>query len=151
MIISNMVRAITVRQPWAGLIVIGTKDVENRTWATNYRGPLLIHAGRKMGVKEREALGRFEGRYPEYAGDPLLNARGCILGYVELVDCSVQRRRPFNRWHEEGMIGWYLKNPVMFGWGIKYRGQLGLFDVPIDILPPGVLYGKTIQAERSRA
>ena len=132
------VKCLTVRQPWAGLIVIGTKDVENRTWAAHYRGPLLIHAGRKMGPTEREALELFEGKYPEHAGHPLLNTRGCILGCVQLVDCSDRRRRPFNQWHEEGMTGWYLKNPVMFKRAIKYRGQLGLFDVPIDILPPEV-------------
>ena len=144
-------KCLSVRQPWAGLIVIGTKDVENRTWATNYRGPLLIHAGRKMGIEEREALGRFEKQYPEHAEHPLLNTRGCILGCVQLVDCLALRPRPFNQWHEEGMIGWYLKNPIVFKRGIKYRGQLGLFDVPVDILPPEVVYGKTIQAERSHA
>ena len=38
-------RAITIRQPWAELIVRGDKDVENRSWRTRHRGPLLIHAG----------------------------------------------------------------------------------------------------------
>ena len=38
-------RAITIRQPWAELILRGEKDVENRSWRTNHRGLLLIHAG----------------------------------------------------------------------------------------------------------
>ena len=41
-------KAISIRQPWAWLIVHGYKDVENRTWATKYRGPILIHAGKTL-------------------------------------------------------------------------------------------------------
>ena len=40
-------KALSVRQPWAWAIVAGWKPIENRTWATDYRGPLLIHAGRR--------------------------------------------------------------------------------------------------------
>lgn len=35
---------LSVKQPWASLIVCGAKDVENRTWTTSYRGRLLIHS-----------------------------------------------------------------------------------------------------------
>ena len=38
--------ALSIRQPWAWLIVNGHKPVENRTWSTSYRGELLIHAGK---------------------------------------------------------------------------------------------------------
>lgn len=38
-------RGLTIRQPWASCIVEKGKRVENRTWSTDYRGPLLIHAG----------------------------------------------------------------------------------------------------------
>ena len=41
-------KIISVRQPWAYLIVAGYKPVENRTWNTSYRGPLLIHASQAM-------------------------------------------------------------------------------------------------------
>lgn len=40
-----VVRALTVRQPWASLIALGTKRIETRSWSTRYRGPLAIHAG----------------------------------------------------------------------------------------------------------
>ena len=43
---------LSVRQPWAWLIVSGHKPVENRTWRTDYRGPLLIHAGGRMADRE---------------------------------------------------------------------------------------------------
>jgi hypothetical protein len=40
-------KIISIKQPWASLIVHGLKDVENRTWPTRYRGPLLIHASQR--------------------------------------------------------------------------------------------------------
>ena len=43
-----MQRALSIRQPWAWLILNGYKDLENRTWRTDYRGPLLIHAGMRV-------------------------------------------------------------------------------------------------------
>ena len=39
-------KAITVHQPWASLLTLGYKGYETRSWATSYRGPILIHAGR---------------------------------------------------------------------------------------------------------
>jgi hypothetical protein len=41
-------KAITIIQPWATLIAFGEKEFETRSWATNYRGNLAIHAGRKI-------------------------------------------------------------------------------------------------------
>lgn len=38
-------RALTIRQPWAWAIIHGGKDIENRSWNTKHRGPLVIHAG----------------------------------------------------------------------------------------------------------
>jgi hypothetical protein len=43
-------KTLTVRQPWASLIVTGAKDVENRSWPTSYRGTLLIHAGVRLAL-----------------------------------------------------------------------------------------------------
>jgi ASCH domain-containing protein len=37
-------RALTVKQPWASEIASGTKRIEYRSWATDYRGDLLITA-----------------------------------------------------------------------------------------------------------
>ena len=40
-----LMKAISVRQPWAALIALGVKDIENRVWRTRYRGVILVHAG----------------------------------------------------------------------------------------------------------
>jgi len=41
-------KAITLFQPWASLIAIGAKTIETRSWFTAYRGPLAIHAAKKV-------------------------------------------------------------------------------------------------------
>lgn len=41
-----MIKVLTVKQPWAHLIVDNIKDVENRTWQTKYRGELYIHTSK---------------------------------------------------------------------------------------------------------
>ena len=43
-----MMAALSIRQPWAWLVVNGYRDIENRDWPTNFRGPLLVHAGLTM-------------------------------------------------------------------------------------------------------
>ena len=39
-------KALTLTQPWATLVAMGAKRIETRSWTTNYRGPLAIHAGK---------------------------------------------------------------------------------------------------------
>lgn len=41
-------KALTIKQPWASLIVLGEKKIETRSWKTSYRGPILIHAGKNI-------------------------------------------------------------------------------------------------------
>lgn len=41
-------KVLTIRQPWASLIALGEKKIETRSWRTNYRGELLIHAGKSV-------------------------------------------------------------------------------------------------------
>lgn len=41
-------KAITIYQPWASLIACGAKKYETRSWATNYRGKIAIHAGKTL-------------------------------------------------------------------------------------------------------
>lgn len=63
---------MSVWQPWASLIVNGVKRFEGRKWATNYRGPLWIHAGNHPYSKQDLVLTRkfyhkiYQGRMPSY-------------------------------------------------------------------------------------
>lgn len=71
-------KVLTIRQPWATLIIEGYKRFEFRSWKTKYRGEFLIHAGKTIDKEAKERLKKF---LPEEL--PL----GKILGKVSLVDC----------------------------------------------------------------
>lgn len=120
---------LSIRQPWAWLILHGGKDVENRTWRTNFRGRFLIHAAKGMTRREYEEAKRFAEfvhghkiQFPEM--EELL--RGGIVGEVTLEDCL-----PYSRsiWHEAGFWGWQLSNPKFLPFQ-PCRGALGLFQLP---------------------
>ena len=54
-------RALSIRQPWAWLIAEAVKDIENRRWATTYRGVFLIHAGKQFDSEGHEGATRYTG------------------------------------------------------------------------------------------
>lgn len=56
-----VVRALSIRQPWAWLIVHGFKDVEIRSWGTEYRGLFLVHAGLQVDTVGYDWLRRWDG------------------------------------------------------------------------------------------
>jgi hypothetical protein len=118
-------KALTVCQPWAHAILHLGKDVENRTWATTYRGPLFIHAG-----KSRRFRCELRGLPP---WDSLVF--GALVGVVEVVGCvsfdELKDGSLFERRSEwaEGPWCWLLRNPRAFD-PIPYRGSMSLFDVP---------------------
>ena len=41
-------KALTIKEPWATLIIEGYKEYEFRSLKTNYRGKILIHAGKSL-------------------------------------------------------------------------------------------------------
>lgn len=49
-------KALTIKEPWATLIIEGYKEYEFRSWKTNYRGKILIHAGKSIDKKGKERL-----------------------------------------------------------------------------------------------
>lgn len=113
-------KALTVRQPWAHAIMTGQKTIENRTWTTRYRGPLLIHASRTM-------AGEWS-RFTQLSGEiPGILAFGHALGIVDLVDVVTRSESP---WFE-GPFGWVLANPRSFQ-PFALRGMPGLFEVPMQ-------------------
>jgi hypothetical protein len=75
-------RALSVRPPWAWAIAHADKRIENWSWSTSYRGPLLIHASRTFYTSETAELERILGR--ELA--PALFARGTFVAVADLTD-----------------------------------------------------------------
>lgn len=113
---------LSVQQPWAWAIISGIKQIENRTWTTSYRGPLLIHAGKSR-------LRLWPGMENEFEGFPGVDrlAFGAIIGRVELIDCvplsAVARHR-----FAEGPYCWLFRDAKAFG-PIPWSGKQGLFHV----------------------
>ena len=122
-------KALSILQPWAWLIVNGHKDIENRTWPTEYRGRFLVHTGKSYSAAEhaeycdiiREDFGI---ELPPYAQLP----RGAIVGEAELVDCV--EHHP-SRWKDPDSWGFVLRNAKALSVPIPYRGQLSFFKVEL--------------------
>lgn len=76
-IMVTKVKVLTIKEPWATLIIEGYKCYEFRSWKTNYRGKILIHAGLNL---EKDMLERFK----DY---PIQCSKEMIIGEATLVDC----------------------------------------------------------------
>lgn len=115
-------KAISIRQPWASLIVAGVKDIENRSWPTNYRGKVLVHASKKIDKKAMDIVAKM-GMPPAYM-DTIREYTGGIIGEVEITDCVKKHN---SDWFE-GPYGFVLQNakPLTF---VPLDGKLGIFEV----------------------
>lgn len=123
-------KALSIQQPWAELIVRGIKDIENRTWATSYRGPLAIHAG----LKPRQ-IGALDHWLKVTEKMPIANTiltegganlpRGGLVGVVELVGIWDDHDSP---WAVEGQFHWELQSPRRCKF-LPMKGNLGLWAV----------------------
>jgi len=89
-------KALSLYQPWASLVAIGAKRIETRSWPTNYRGPLAIHAAKNCPIEAEEiALAEPFQRALREAGinfdgdEPLCRVVPCgaIVAIVNLTDC----------------------------------------------------------------
>jgi hypothetical protein len=67
------VKVLSIRQPWAWLIVNGYKDIENRTWYTSYRGRFLVHASRNMTRNEWDSANLFVREFAPDVADKMPN------------------------------------------------------------------------------
>lgn len=120
-------KTLSIRQPWAWLIVNGYKDVENRDWPTRFRGPLFIHAGKTMTRADYQAALLFMAS-PEFYHIPLPQPKdlplGGIVGEVEIADCVTASTSPWFC----GPYGFVLRNarPLPF---LAIDGRLGLFEI----------------------
>ena len=116
-------KALSVQQPWATLIVEGRKKIEVRSWKTDHRGPMVICAS---------ASPKNVFWFDEVEKEARLMHAGCIIGVVELLDC-----RPMVESDEDdakcklqnGAWSWVLK-PLHYCRPDRVTGRLGFFDVP---------------------
>lgn len=128
-------KALSIRQPWAELIVQGRKTIELRTWQTSYRGRIAIHASQT--VREEACIA--------YGLDPARVVRGALVGAVELVDILTLDEAAWEALRDQHlslsdfpgpMFGWRLEAPQRLPQPIPIRGRMNLFNVPDEGTPP---------------
>ncbi len=124
------VPALTVRQPWAELIVRGVKCVELRSWNTSYRGPMWLHASKQ--TDSVEEIGNL--------GDVFL---GGLVGEVELGAILPMTAERWEAWRSKhldpgpyrpGFYGWVLRAPRPLPEPIPVRGGQRLFYLNPEVL-----------------
>jgi len=122
--------AISIRQPWAEMIIAHGKDVENRTWkipAKFLNRTVLIHAGKTWDV-----FGELRLRDFLNAGEPSPIRLGGIVGAFILYGNS--QISP-SRWAEKNCIHWLIKR----AWRVKFHpcpGRQGFFEIdyPYEVM-----------------
>jgi hypothetical protein len=114
-------KAISIRQPWAWLIVNGYKDIENRIWEPKLRGPVLIHAGKSRAHLSADDL-RYLKRHYRIADLPEKFETGGIVGVAEITGCVKCHR---SKWFQ-GPFGWTLANARRLPFK-PVKGQLKFF------------------------
>ena len=123
-------KVLTIKEPWATLIIEGYKKYEFRSWKTKYRGELLIHAGKGI---DKEAMNRLSKYLPDEL--PL----GKILGKVTLCDCIKcddefkeacikENKDVYAKSSFEENYAWQVDNVEVFDNPIEVKGKLGLWD-----------------------
>ncbi|MCI6643209.1 MAG: ASCH domain-containing protein [Alloprevotella sp.] len=137
-------KTLSVRQPWASLLVSGLKDIENRTWAPNYKGRILIHASSTKVPKDFADKNIFEtnneieneqmfGNFPEFENLDY----SAIVGYVTV---SGDGNDSTSVWAFPVEHQWHIEDAYIFDEPIRnVKGKLNLFETPeIDEknLPP---------------
>lgn len=118
-------KALSIQQPWAWLIVNSYKDVENRDWPTRVRGRIWIHTGQKF---DDEGYAFVLKNFPHIPMPPKAEfPRGGVVGQADIVDCTTGSSSP---WFF-GDFGFVLANaaPVDF---IPCPGALGFFNPKIE-------------------
>ena len=141
-------KALSIRPAWAHLIIRPDitdpikrwnatqrgilKLIENRTWATSYRGKILVHASKSMTKAEyadaMDMLYRVTGSVPDSIPSFDDMPRGGIIGSVQVVGC-LPPEEVCSGWRMPGHFGFQLHNPQPLPFR-PMRGQLGFFEVP---------------------
>ncbi|EJV1664331.1 TPA: ASCH domain-containing protein [Proteus mirabilis] len=92
-------KALSIRQPWAWLITHGHKDIENRSWNTHQRGPILIHASAQLASKTDMEKAK-EILRAKFGHSLMLPERkyfsyGAIIGVATITGCVEESESPW--------------------------------------------------------
>jgi hypothetical protein len=113
-------KALTIAQPYADMIAKHEKLIENRTWATSYRGPLAIHAGKSRSWLEEDDEKERQGM-----------VFGAIVAIADLRDCTRLEDLPLDlrtSKHANGPWCWVLRDVRPLSMPVFCRGAQGLWE-----------------------
>jgi hypothetical protein len=141
-------KAISLWQPWASLIALGIKHYETRSWSTNYRGELVIHAAKKIipfhelfqGLsfqQQRFIMKQIIHAYGEYRNMPT----GKIVATTNLINVfqtedllsNIDQLEKACGDYSPGRFAWHLIVTRMLDKPIPAKGQQGLWDYDIGM------------------
>lgn len=126
-------KCLTIRNPWAWAIIFAGKDVENRSWPTRVRGRVAVHVSASMTREDYRFAGEFiAGIAPQLQVPSFTDMQrllGHIIGTVEVVDSA---RASSSTWYM-GDHAHVLARPVPCT-PVPYKGRLGYFDIPENLL-----------------
>jgi len=137
----QVVRALSVRQPWAWAIARGYKPILNRSCATGYRGPLAIYASLRVDPGSVEGHDLREAVSATWdAADPV-TAIGGIIAVVSLEGvCSAvaagdpaSGRCACGEWATAGAYHWQLAHPRPLRWPVLALGRSGLWELAPEV------------------
>ena len=135
-------KALSIKQPWAWLICMGYKDVENRDWfigrkiasgAVDFSLKLptriYVHAGKQpdfsWDTEDFIESNLTDAQYKDYQTYMNFLTLGAVIGEVDITGCV---SKSDSTWFV-GKYGFTLANPVLYEKPFPYRGQLGFFEV----------------------
>ena len=141
----NTLKALTLWQPWGELILTEAKRFETRSWSTNHRGPLLIHAAKRFKREEREWSDFLHAAsWSDHDAETM--PLGSLIGVCRLTEVYPSGhpvlREVMTSYEGEfgdftpGRYAWALEDVQRFEEPIPWRGQQGLWNVQADDLPP---------------
>lgn len=135
-------KALSLLQPWASLVVMGTKTIETRSWQTGHRGSLLIHAS----ASRKGSVLSLQPPFCHYIKNFSELPFGAIIGSVTLngvvpVETLLLPANQLARLtleekafgdYTKGRYAWLLSDAVLLPQPIFIKGSLGLWNyVPV--------------------
>lgn len=137
---TRKIKVLSVKQPWATLLVIGAKEFETRTINTNYRGELFIHATKRVDFDALELCYQ-SNHFKRFIPDPTVLINGAIIGKVEIVSSQpvekvfptiTPQERAFGN-YIDGRVAWQCANAVQFEEPILgIGGLLGIWELEVE-------------------
>ena len=143
----HTMKALSVKQPYAGLIIAGIKTVENRSWAPRQAPGIMAICSTatpdaaRWWQPMREKCAALGVTFPE----ALCRINGAILGTVSndfivwlnngdtVTDSTTTPEEYIRDWYNPGTIGWILTGPRRLAAPIPIKGRLGLYNLAAEI------------------